>query len=115
MNQPKRFPRTSRLMCRPTGFASASGSAFTNFSIRLRCCCPLGALRAVACFFLEEPDAFTAWNRTRYTFAPLPCLAIFNRSTTPLNPDSRASSGVISDHSIAWTESISISPTPVLS
>lgn len=44
-------------------------------------------------------------------FSPLPCLATFRRSSTPRNPDSRASAGVMSGNPIGSIESTSISPS----
>src|SRR5262249_44182529 len=35
-------------------------------------------------------------NSIKYTFSPRPCLATFNRSTTPRKPDLTAKTGVIS-------------------
>ena len=93
------------------GFAAPSGKLSTILVMRLRCVSPFTALRTG--FFALGAE--TQWNRTRYTFVPLPCFAIFNKSTRPLNPDSRASSAVTSDISICSIESISMCPTPVLS
>jgi hypothetical protein len=47
-------------------------------------------------------------------FSPLLCFATFNKSSTPKNPDSRASSCVISGNPILSIESTSIAPSPIV-
>ena len=112
------MPRGSRIV------AASDVGALSSLGHQTLDECATGNARGSLTFGGGKPQRFQfcsvfRWasylNSIKYTFSPDPCLATFNKSTTPRKPERLANSGVISARLIRRIEVTSTNPSPVCS